>query len=76
MVPLPLPSQPSRRNRAICCRSYSIWLDKLSYRFHTTEDLVLGMHCLLRAFAPELAGETLEQVSCNVGRGMQGIIFN
>ena len=32
-------------------------------RLTLSQDLVLGMHCLLRAFAPELAGRTIDEVS-------------
>ena len=40
-------------------------LSGLPYTSGPTSALLLGMQCLLRAFAPELAGQTLEQASAN-----------
>lgn len=47
---------------ATLCRSYHVKLRQLSYGTAPNRDLLLGLQCLLRAFAPELAGQTLEQV--------------
>ena len=47
---------------AALCRSYHVKLRQLSYGTAPNGDLLRGMQCLLRAFAPELAGQTLEQV--------------
>ena len=44
------------------CRPYRMNLEELLIQRRAGSDLVPGMQCLVRAFAPELAGKTLDQV--------------
>ena len=53
-----------KNQRECYCRAFDIGLDNLLGKAvnRPSKDLILGMDCLLHAFAPELAGKTIKQV--------------
>ena len=59
-----LPVTPAQDQQRCCCRVFDIGLDFFLDvpEKPSSRDLILGMECLLHAFAPELAGKTIEQV--------------
>ena len=63
----PLLSCHTGISKGIGCSTYAMDLKGLLYEAkRKSRDMVLGVQCLMRAFAPELAGASLAQVAADV----------